>query len=314
MSTSVKLTVNPKLAKLSVLSALVFHDVKGLESDTQKALRANLIAHAKRGAFRLSTDKVRIGRYSVPLLDLIVKMAADCIGEIDADIPGGLLNTGPAFAHSMLLSFPAMLIRNGRVKDAKQLLRTSSVYSLNPQDNGDMGLEFEPHPPDWIRAHIVASGLDLIKQKKAADEMRELADDSVGAVPREITWTDADEKSSVVVGIPSVDIKAVAPTIARTLISEKLPALNGLSNGDYSNWNDRRQAKVELLVANLLKDSGDVPTDKGSMFASYAGAAAAQAYWDGVHQGRNASNLLDDLNENTFKMLQTIEERLKNGE
>ena len=52
----------------------IYHDVKGLERDQQLALRSALIAGAKSSAFTLSTEKVRIGRFSAPLLDLIVKI------------------------------------------------------------------------------------------------------------------------------------------------------------------------------------------------------------------------------------------------
>ena len=156
--------------------------------------------------------------------------------------------------------------------------------------------------------------MDEIGLKKDAQEVRDLADDAVGDVPDSITWEDADEKSSVKVSIPVKDIKAVAPTVAKTLIRAKLPSLNGLSTGDYAMWNDRRQAKVDLLAKTLLAGKADVPTDKGSMFASYVGAAAAKAFWDGVHtKGVDGSDLLDELNENTFTMLETLQERRKNG-
>jgi hypothetical protein len=284
----------------------LFSDIRNLETEMQKALKDAIIkACAPGGGVKLTTAKTKVGRYSVDTRDLLIKLVADCIGEIDADIGGGVLFTGPAYLYSMLLSFPAMLIRNGRVKDAKQLLRASSVYNLIPQADGSAALEFESHPPDWIRTHIVAAALDEIGFTAEADKLRELADAAVGQMPEFIKWTDADGKSSTVVSLSAKDIKAIAPTVAKTLIRAPLPSLNNKSTGDVVMWTPARQAKVDLLTATLLAGKSTIPSDQGDILPTYVGAAGAKAYWEAVHN-QDGMTFLPQLEENTLLMLETL--------
>lgn len=287
----------------------VLHDVKGLEDQVKalpgKALRAESAARR----LVLTADFYQLGRGKVKALDLLIKLMEDSIGEIDADINGGVCKDGEAYLYAMLLSFPAMLIREGRVKDAKSLLRTSSVYVLGELPNGDKALAFEPHPPDWIRAYITAAALDEIGATAAASKLRKLADEMVGKVPTHITWEDGEEKSATVIAIPAADIKAAAPIVARAIIREALPALGGKSNGDLVMWNAKRQAKVELLVELLLAGKHDVPTDKGHFFASYVGAAGALAYWRMLTSDQDPGEAMTQLNENVLLMLEQLMER-----
>lgn len=285
----------------------IFHDVLNLEQDLQAAVREAILADYKSGKLKLSSEKTRIGRYTVPTVDLIVKLMADTIGEIDADIAGGVLMTGPAYLRSMLLSFPAMLIRTGRVKDAKQLLRTSSVYSMVEQEDGRRTLEFEAHPPDAIRTEIGAAGLELIGYGAQARDIREISLEAVGNMPDYLTWEDSSEKSSTVISIAVEDLRAAAPTVARALIHSSLPSLGGKSTGDRVMWNDNRERKVQLLTDTLLAGKSDLPVGQGSIHAPYVGAAPVRAFWEGLLKGRDSAKMLEGLNENTFTMLEALQ-------
>lgn len=275
----------------------VFHDVKGLEEQLIKALKDALEkAHAD-GTLKLSAKTYQLSRrLQVPAIDLLVKLMVDSIGEIDADISGGVLFSGPSYLYNMLLSFPAML--GGK-------LRTSSHYQLVDQENGDKALTFEPHPPDYIRTHIVAAGLDEIGFSAEANECRSLADKAVGEVPKDITWSDGDEKNEMVIRIPVADIVAVAPVVAKALIRTPLEALNGKTTADVINWTPAREAKVRKLADILKAGRFEIPSD-GSYFATYVGSAATLAYWELVHEGKEAEATALSVNENAMKMLEAI--------
>lgn len=287
----------------------IFHDVLGLEEESMLVLKAGMEAADASGKLKLSSKNYRIGRNSVPAVQLLTKFATDCIGEIDADLGGGGLFNGPAYLRNMLLSFPAMLVRGGSVKDTTELLRTESVYNLHPQEDGSMALEFEVHPPDWIRAHIVAEGLRAIGYGDDADQFEELADFAVGTdLPDVITWRDATGKSSTVIEIPTADLKAIAPVVADSLIHKPLKALGGRSNNDCTTWNAKRQAKVELLTEALLAGETDVPTDGGDMFATYIGAAGSDAYWRLVEKGDEDSfDAALKVGDNVLTMLEKLQ-------
>lgn len=284
----------------------IFSDIVGLEEEVQAVLKTAITkACAPTGTVKLKNERTKVGRQMLDTKDLLIKLMTDCIGEIDADLGGGVLFTGPAYLHAMLLSFPAMLIRGGRVKDAKQLLRPSSVYNLVAQEDGTVTLEFEAHPPDWIRTHIVAAGLELVGYKSDADKLRKLADDAVGEVPEAITWADESGKSSSIISIAAVDIKAIALIVAKTIMYEPLKALNGKKLSDIVMWTPERQAKVDMLSALQLVDKAELPKDQGTILPTYVGAAAATSFWQAVRT-MDPLKFLPKLEETTLKMLEAL--------
>ena len=282
----------------------IFADIRGFEPEMQKAVADSIIANEASKKMLLSSAVTAVGRSKVATRDLLIKMVTDCIGEIEADVAGVLVN-GPAFLYGMLLSFPAMLIRDGAVKDAKQLLRSSSVYMMEPQDDGSSKLEFEPHPPDYIRAYLVAAMVEEIGYKTEADQLRALADKAVGTLPTALTWEDADGQSKTVISIATADIKAIAPVVAKALIRTKLNCLKGKSLSDVVCWNAKRQVKAELLKKVLLAGGSDIPKDAGSMYPTLVGSAAALAYWEAVHS-QDANTVLPKLEDNVLKMLAAL--------
>jgi hypothetical protein len=262
-------------------------------------------AAVRNQTLQLTSRLTAIGRSRVNTQDLIVKMVTDCIGEIEADVAGVLTN-GPAFLAGMLLSFPAMLVREGRVKDTKQLLRTSSVYMMEPQTDGSVALEFAPHPPDYIRAHLVAAMVEELGFSAEANAFRKLADKMVGKLPESLTWEDAAGESKTVISIKVADIKAIAPVIAKALVRTTLKSLGGKSLGDLVMWKrDKQQTKADALKALLLAGKSDIPTDIGSVYPTLVGSAAALAYWEAVHS-QDGNDVLPGLEENVLKMLEAI--------
>lgn len=290
----------------------VFHDVKGLEEELVAAVKDAVVKAVKDGSLKLKSEKTKLGKTEVKTVDLLVRMLVDSIGEIDADIAGGVLLSGPAYLYNMIMSFPAMLIRDSGVKDAKKLLRTSSVYVLEEQEDGNVAMRFEPHPPDYIRAFIVASALDEIGFPAEAKECRTLADFAVGKpLPDAITWTDAEEKVKMTISFPVEDIKAVAPVVAKALIRTKLKTLGNKSTGEMINWNERREGKVQKLVKQIVSGKSDIPEDVGTVYATYIGSAATLAYWQLVNEGGDPVESAKKVNSLAMSMLASLRQRFQ---
>lgn len=309
----------------------LFDDVVGLADEMRATLKAEIIAAYKAGTLKFKSDEILLGAQKVKTLDLMVKLMVDSIGEIDADIAGGVLFSGTAYLYNMMLSFPAMLVRGTPLEKAKKLLRTESSFKLIAQEDGSKALVFEPHPPDYIRAYIVAAGLEEIGFKAEADECRRLADFAVGSpLPTHITWTqDEDEeegaegeslkrargdkakKSQMVIAFPVEDIKAVAPVVAKAIIRTKLKSLGGRSTLDMIDWNQAREDKVKKLTAVLMAGGSDVPADIGSVYATYVGAAATLAYWTMLHSGADVdpADTAKAVNSNAMEMIRKLREK-----
>ncbi len=315
----------------------LFDDVKGLADEMRATLKAEIIAAYKAGTLKFKSDEILLGVQKVKTLDLMIKLMVDSIGEIDADIAGGVLFSGTAYLYNMMLSFPAMLVRGTPLEKAKKLLRTESSFKLISQEDGSKALVFEPHPPDYIRAYIVAAGLEEIGFKAEADECRRLADFAVGSpLPTHITWTQEEEeeehaeggeggdgeslkrargdkakKSQMVIAFPVEDIKAVAPVVAKAIIRAKLKSLGGRSTLDMVDWNQAREDKVKKLAAILVAGGSDVPEDMGSVYATYVGSAATLAYWLILHSGAEVdpADTAKKVNSNAMEMIRKLREK-----
>jgi hypothetical protein len=292
----------------------VFHDVVGLEDDVREAVAKAIVEAYEKGELKFSSEYIKLGRQKVKTIDLIVKFFADTIGEVDADISGGVLLTGVSFLYLVILSFSAFNAKGRTVESTPRLLRSASYFELVPDEKtGAVALEFFPHPPDYIRAHIVAAALDEIGFKAEGDECRSLADIACGdPLPEKIKWFDASGKSKLVIEIPVADIKAVAPVIAKALIRTPLKSLGDVATGDILVWNRKRQAKVDKLAELLMQGRSDVPEELGDVYATYVAAAAALAYWGAVGAGRRAKlHAVPMIEKNALAMLSTIRERRK---
>ncbi|PZM83420.1 MAG: hypothetical protein DKT66_09700 [Candidatus Melainabacteria bacterium] len=290
----------------------VFHDVVGLEDDVREAVAKAIVEAYEKGELKFSQEFIKLGRQKVKTIDLMVKMIADTTPEIDADISGGVLLTGVAFLYLVILSFSAFNAKGRTVESTPRLLRSASYFELVPDEKtGAVALEFFPHPPDYIRAHIVAAALDEIGFKAEGDECRTLADIAAGdPLPKLIKWFDASGKSKLVIEIPVEDIKAVAPVIAKALIRTPLKSLGDVATGDILSWDRKRQAKVDKLAEILMQGRSDIPAELGDVYATYVAAAAALAYWGSVGAGRRAKlHAVPMIEKNALAMLNTIRER-----
>jgi hypothetical protein len=283
----------------------VFHDIDGLEAEllevVEKAIRK---AHAE-GRITFESETMQLGEQTVATIDLVVKLVCDMLGEVDADVVGGVLFSGPAFGDNMVMSFPAMMVRDGKVSTKVKLIRTGSAFHLVPQDNGDVAIVFEVHPVDYVRIYIVAAALEAIGFAKEAKKLRQLADFAVGdELPKEITYKDGDEQTDLVIKFATADLLAVASVLVTAIIETPLASQLGKSCGDLVMWTVKRQAKVDVLTDILAAGKSDLPTHIGSIFATYVGAAASQAYIQLVREGNmDAASALRLVNHAALKMV-----------
>jgi hypothetical protein len=292
----------------------IFADIKGLADELTQAVVADIVRVWQEKGFNFVTEKQKVGKYSYEPIELIAQLFADTIGEVDADISGGVLSVGEAFLYNMVMTFCAFNSQGRSVfasRDSDQLLRASSYYELSK----DGRHTFLPHPPDYIRAYIVAAALDEIGFPEAAEQCRALADQAVGTpLPKYITWEDSEGKSKSVIKIAMSDLKQVAPVVARVLIRKPLQSLGGVATCDLVNWNAARQAKVDALAQNLMAGNANVPDDMGDMYATYVAAAATMAYWGLTEGGRRVGSSIALVEKNALRMLDTVRERLAASE
>jgi hypothetical protein len=282
----------------------VFHDVKGLEEEISEAVEKAIRAAHAAGIIKFEKEEMQLGGQTVKTIDLVVKLFIDWLGEIDADVVGGVLFSGISFGDNMVISFPAMMVRDAKVSTKVKFIRTDSAFQLHPQPTGETALVFEEHPIDYIRIYIVAAAMEEIGFPDAAKKLRELADFAVGdELPKYVTYKDAEGESDLVIKFATADLLAVAPVVAKAIIRTPLKSQLGKSCGDLVMWNAKRQAKVDTLTDILAKGSSDLPTNIGSIFATYVGAAAAQAYLKLVREGTDAVKAATLVNGAALKMI-----------
>src|SRR5262249_53983365 len=238
----------------------------------------------------------------------ITKVYADTISEVDADIAGGVLLSGPAFVYNMLATFSAFNAKEEGVFGRERLLRSGSVYEVDEQG----GLHFEVHLPDYARAYVNAAALEALGFDEEARDCRARADQGAGTpLPKDITWVDAEGKRKMTVKIPFADIVQAAPVVVDAIMNTPLQSLGGVAMSKIINWTPRRQDKVNLLVETLMEGKADVPTDKGDFYATYVAAAATLAYWGLVRSGTFPQHAAELVERNALKMLDTVRERLE---
>lgn len=291
-----------------------FHDVEGLEDELRDAVARAILEAYDAGKIKLTTEETKLGRQKVKTIELLVKLIADTIGEVDADISGGVLLTGPAFLYNMILSFSAFNAKGRTVESTPRLLRSTSYYELTKDEKtGAVMMDFFPHPPDYIRTYIVAAALDEIGFIAEGNECRELADIAYGdPLPQVIRWVDASGKSKMVIEIAVEDIKAVASVVARALIRTPLKALGGFATCDFIYWDSHKQAKAEKLAQLLMSGKFEIPADMGDVYANYVAAAATLAYWGACANGKRAKLVAAPMIEQgALAMLAQIREMRK---
>ncbi|MDR3616698.1 MAG: hypothetical protein P4L53_24265 [Candidatus Obscuribacterales bacterium] len=288
----------------------IFADIVGHADEVTEVVGTAIREFVTSNLSRFSSPFAMVGQNKLPMAEVLVKQASDQIGEIDADLAGGILLQGFAFAYSIIGTFGAFNTQDARVIRTDRLLRATSYFQLTDGDKSKT-LDFFPHPPDYIRVYILAAALDEIGFKKEARKIRKLADQGAGLpLPTVCTWYDTNfGQSGLKMSLQVADLKLIAPVIAKAIIRTPLKSLGGLCLFDMVNWTEKRQAKVDALSENMLKGLVEVPTDMGDFLATYVGPAATMALWKSVKRGRHVIRAINQIERIGLLMMEIIRQR-----
>jgi hypothetical protein len=294
----------------------IFHDVDGLGDELTQVVAKAIGEAYEKGELTLTRETTSLGRQKMPTIELIIKAFADMIGEIDADTSGGVLLNGPAFSYNTLSTFAAFNSQRKGIFNQRKLLRTSSGDELTKMENGQVALSFLPHPPDYIRAFIIAAALDEIGFKAEAEQCRKIADQAVGRrnIPEFITWDDVNgtkDKRGPQVRIAVEDLKRVAPIVVKALIRTPLKSLGGVSTTEIINWTPKSQAKCDMLTDMLMAGQWPLPTDKGDIHVTHVIAASTMAYWGLCKSGMHPRDAVELVVPGGLNMILQVRQRIE---
>jgi hypothetical protein len=264
----------------------IFADIQGkkgglsLEKELLQVVDTALVTaynkkEGERGRLKLSTPYIMVGDQKVKTITLLRKIFADTLNEMNADISGGILLTGPAFLDCMIVTFKALygpiLRRYGR----ENKFPNETIYTVDAEGR----LEVEAHLPPFIRAKIVRFALELLGFKKEAKKYSKLTDQAteLSESPEFATWFDA-EGNFPNIDVPCVDLEAAGRIVVKAIMSTRLKSLNGRSMRQLMNWTRARQDKVDILVKIMIGELTMDDLPEGSIYETYVAAAAVLAY------------------------------------
>jgi hypothetical protein len=286
----------------------VFADVEGLVKEEADAVKRSIKEAYDSGNIKLSNEKIKIGSWSGRTIDVICQLFLDNLGEIDADLVGGIQMSGVAFALNMILVFSAFNSKpSGSAIRNPQLLNVDGSYDTSKEGV----LQFEAHPPDYLRLYINAAALELMGFADQAAEIRGLADEAVGKhKPQVVNWFFEETKRKQPISIAWSDLLQVVPIVAKAILMTPFKALNGKSNHDVVAWTPKREAKVQALEDALVAGTSQI-TVQGDVYASYVAAAATRAFWRVIREGKaHAGEAPARINELALQMLAEAQKRL----
>lgn len=281
----------------------IFADIQGkdggpsLESELLDVVDRALVTAFKkpegeRGRLKLSTTHIMVGEQKVKTINLLRKVFADTLNEMNADISGGILLTGPAFLDCMIVTFKALygpiLRRYGR--DNK--FPNETIYMADEVGR----IEMEAHLPPYIRAKIVRFALEFLGFKKEAKKYSMLTDQAteLDELPKFATWFDA-EGAYPNIDIPCADLEAAGRIVVKAIMSTRLKSLNGRSMKQLMNWTRDRQDKVEILVRIMIGELTIDDLPEGSIFETYVAAATVLAHRRLVEKNETGRKALEHL-------------------
>lgn len=258
----------------------ILPDIDGYEAELLSEIPAEIKNRLSTGALKLSAASYDVAGNQVPAGDLLSKILTDQLGEQAADICGGVALHGPEFVHTVLMGFPAMMVRGTSIAKVSRTLRNESHFSLEQGDNpNELQLVFEPHPVDYVRVLQDAYAVRVLGFDKEADELEALAHFGAGnPTPTDVTWTLEDEKNKIEIKIPVSDVLEASKVVVDILLNKKLKSLGDKSMSDLVRWTKKSQDKAEAVCANLVAGSSDIPANIGTIRSTHVVAGTTMAY------------------------------------
>lgn len=285
----------------------IFWDVEGLASETANKVVKGVQQWAKEEKFNFSVDHVIIGEQKVPILPFLLSVVLQELPEIVADLPGGVMFSGPAYWKSVFQLFIALNAERN-VISTDEGLRTHSVFDLVEGEDGTVHLVTETHTPDYPRALLIAEAYRQIGFTKDAAMCEHFANQSIGwKIPEFVEWKDANSQVDWSVKVRLTDFVQLFAPLVKVILFEKMKALGNLSNADIVNWSDYRETKVQVLVAVLkeifLSGETKLPDDLGDVYPHYLGAALTHVLWLLVGEGWQPREVFNRLNQPALELL-----------
>lgn len=258
----------------------ILPDINGYEAELLSEIPAEIKNRLSTGALKLSAASYDVAGNQVPAEDLLAKILTDQLGEQAADICGCVSLFGPEGVHTILMGFPAMMVRGTSVSKVSRTLRNESHFSLEQGDNAnELQLVFEPHPVDYVRVLQDAYAVRVLGFDTEADELEALAHFGAGnPTPTDVTWTLEDEKNKIEIKIPVSDVLEASKVVVDVLLNKKLKSLGDKSMSDLVRWTKKSQDKAEAVCANLIAGSSDIPANVGTIRATHVISGTTMAY------------------------------------
>lgn len=258
----------------------ILPDINGYEAELMTIIPAELKNRVSSGALKLSTASYDVAGNQLAADELLAKILTDQLGEQAADLCGGVSLYGPEFPHTVLMGFPAMMVRGVPVSQVSRTLRNESHFSLEQGDNpNELQLVFEPHPVDYVRVLQDAYAVRVLGFDKEADELEALAHFAAGTpTPTDVTWTLSDEQTKLEIKIPVSDVLEASKVVVDILLNKKLVSLGGKSMSDLVRWTKKSQDKAEAICAKLVAGSSDLPVNIGTIRATHVVSGTTMAY------------------------------------
>ncbi|CAN5306629.1 hypothetical protein BH10CYA1_BH10CYA1_53880 [soil metagenome] len=286
----------------------IYWDVKDYAQELVNKWVKKATKWGKDKKFNFSTDHIMIGEQKVPILPFLISVIVQQMPEIVADLPGGVMFSGPAYWKAVFQLFIALNAGNRGVLNTDEGLRNDSVFELAEQEDGSAQLMFETHVPDYARALMLAAAYRKIGFPNDADQCLEYAKQANGWREAEfIEWSDANEQVPFTVKVKTSDFCQMFDPLIEVILFEKMRSLGNLSNADIVNWTQLREDKVQALVKMLVQlyktGVAKLPEEIGDIYPHYFGSALTQALWELVRQGQKPKDVFARLNEPALKLM-----------
>ena len=108
----------------------IYWDVEGFADEMAKKVVRKFTDWQELGKFKFSTEFILIGGQKVPILPFLISVVVQQLPEIAADLPGGVMFSGPAYWKAVFQLFLALNSGKRNVLGTSEGLRTDSVFDL----------------------------------------------------------------------------------------------------------------------------------------------------------------------------------------
>jgi hypothetical protein len=259
--------------------------IKGLLDELTEVVVTAIQEDYTAGKYKFTSPTIKLGKQEIEMIAMLIQIYAQTLSETDPDVIASLL-LGPGFGYAMLLSFGGFNLEgaqgvnsNATLFNTNGWLRRYSRFLI-----GDEGqLILEPHMPDVLRALILCDLYRLLGFVAEAEEIEAVVAKAGGfPAPTDCVWFngDPDSQFKFKIKVPIVDARQVSPTVVNAIVNKPLQRLGGKSTGQLTTWTKEDQTRVDVLVANIMAGSSDIPAGiSADIWATTIATVGPTAVW-----------------------------------